>query len=109
MAFQPHRYSRTQALAPQFAHAFDDADALLVMNVFPAGEMPVPGVSGKTVASAVEAAGSVGDVRYVPGRAAIAAAIAEEVRPGDLLITMGAGDVTMVGREFIELMKERES
>lgn len=109
VAFQPHRYSRTQALAPQFAHAFDDADALLVMDVFPAGEMPVPGVSGKTVASAMEAAGSVGDVRYVPGRAAIAAAIAEEVRPGDLLITMGAGDVTMVGREFIELMKERES
>lgn len=109
VAFQPHRYSRTQALAPQFAHAFDDADALLVMDVFPAGEMPVPGVSGKTVASAVEAAGAVGDVRYVPGRADIAAAIAEEVRPGDLLITMGAGDVTMVGREFIELMKERES
>lgn len=109
VAFQPHRYSRTQALAPQFAHAFDDADALLVMDVFPAGEMPVPGVSGRTVASAVEAAGTVGDVRYVPGRADIAAAIAEEVRPGDLLITMGAGDVTMVGREFIELMKERES
>lgn len=109
VAFQPHRYSRTQALAPQFAHAFDDADALLVMDVFPAGEMPVPGVSGKTVASAVEEAGGVDKVRYVPGRADIAAAIAEEVRPGDLLITMGAGDVTMVGHEFIDLMKERDS
>lgn len=105
VVFQPHRYSRTQALAEQFGHAFDKADSLIVMDVFPAGEMPVPGVSGKTVASAVEQAGTVDRVRYVPGRADIASAIAEEVRPGDLLITMGAGDVTMVGPEFIEAMK----
>lgn len=106
VVFQPHRYSRTKALADEFGEAFDDADSLLVMDVFPAGEMPIPGVSGKTVANAVAKRGHVDNVRSVPGRADIVGALMEEVRPGDLLITMGAGDVTMVGPEFIEAKSE---
>ena len=106
--FQPHRYSRTQALADEFGAAFDNADVLRVMDVFSAGEMPIPGVSGKTVVSSVRAHGHVGDVSYVPNRHALIDDLCETCRPGDLLITQGAGDVTAIGPAFIEAMRKRE-
>ena len=106
--FQPHRYSRTQALAAEFGRAFDNADILRVMDVFPAGEMPVPGVSGKTVVEAVRHLGNVVDVAYVPNRKRLIENLCDIVRPGDLLITQGAGDVTGLGPAFIEAMRERE-
>ncbi len=105
--FQPHRYSRTQALADKFAHAFKDVDVLRVMDVFSAGEMPIPGISGKTVSSGVAAAGEVADVEYVPNRRKLVEELVDLVRPGDLLITQGAGDVTQIGPLFIEAMRER--
>ena len=105
--FQPHRYSRTQALAAEFGRAFDDADVLRVMDVFSAGEMPVPGVSGKTVVEAVRHTGNVTDVAYVPNRKRLIENLCDLVRPGDLLITQGAGDVTAIGPAFIEAMRER--
>ena len=106
--FQPHRYSRTQALADEFGHAFDSADVLRVMDVFSAGEMPIPGVSGKTVVEAVRHVGNVLDVAYVPNRRRLIEDLCDLVRPGDLLITQGAGDVTSMGPAFIEAMRERE-
>lgn len=106
--FQPHRYSRTQALASEFGRAFDHADVLRVMDVFPAGEVPVPGVSGKTVVEAVRHLGNVLDVAYVPNRRKLIEDLCGLVRPGDLLITQGAGDVTAVGPAFIAAMRERE-
>ena len=106
--FQPHRYSRTQALAEEFGTAFDDADVLRVMDVFGAGEMPIPGVSGKTIVSSVRERGSVADVTYVPNRHALIEDLCTTCRPGDLLITQGAGDVTAIGPAFIEAMRERE-
>ena len=106
--FQPHRYSRTQALAAEFGHAFDAADVLRVMDVFSAGEMPIPGVSGKTVVEAVRHVGNVCDVAYVPNRRRLIEDLCDLVRPGDLLITQGAGDVTSVGPAFIAAMRERE-
>ena len=105
--FQPHRYSRTQALADKFAHAFKDVDVLRVMDVFSAGEMPIPGISGKTISSGVAAAGEVADVEYVPNRRKLVEELVDLVRPGDLLITQGAGDVTQIGPLFIEAMRER--
>ena len=105
--FQPHRYSRTQALAAEFGTAFDDADVLRVMDVFSAGEMPIPGVSGKTVVEAVRRTGNVTDVVYVPNRKRLIENLCDLVRPGDLLITQGAGDVTAIGPAFIEAMRER--
>ena len=105
--FQPHRYSRTQALAAEFGHAFDSADVLRVMDVFPAGEMPIPGVSGKTVVEAVRHMGNVLDVAYVPNRKKLIEDLCNIVRPGDLLITQGAGDVTTLGPAFIQAMRER--
>ena len=106
--FQPHRYSRTQALAAEFGRAFDDADVLRVMDVFSAGEMPVPGVSGKTIVEAVRHTGNVADVAYVPNRKRLIENLCDLVRPGDLLITQGAGDVTTMGPAFIAAMRERE-
>lgn len=105
--FQPHRYSRTQALASEFGTAFDQADVLRVMDVFSAGEMPIPGVSGKTVVEAVRHTGNVADVVYVPNRRRLIEGLCDLVRPGDLLITQGAGDVTLVGPAFIDAMRER--
>ena len=106
--FQPHRYSRTQALAREFGTAFDAADVLRVMDVFAAGEMPIPGVSGKTVVESVRHTGNVLDVAYVPNRKKLVEDLCGIVRPGDLLITQGAGDVTAIGPAFIEAMRERE-
>ena len=109
VVFQPHRYTRTKALADRFAHAFDDADVLYVMDVFSAGEMPIPGISGKTVANEVLSGGGVAEVHYVPSRRKLARALVEGLRPGDLLITMGAGDVTLVGPAFVEARREADA
>ena len=106
--FQPHRYSRTEALQDMFAHAFDKCDVLLVMDVFSAGEMPIPGISGKTVANKVTAAGGVDDVTYIPNRKELVEHLCDIVRPGDLVITQGAGDVTSIGPSFIKAMKARQ-
>jgi UDP-N-acetylmuramate--alanine ligase len=106
--FQPHRYSRTEALQDMFAHAFDKCDVLLVMDVFSAGEMPIPGISGKTVANKVCAAGGVDDVTYIPNRKELVEHLCDIVRPGDLVITQGAGDVTSIGPSFIKAMKARQ-
>ena len=102
VVFQPHRYTRLQALRDEFAGAFADADVLLLVDVFSAGEMPIPGVTSKMLAETIRARHPGKDVRYVPGRANIVPAIAEAVRPGDLLITMGAGDITSVGPAYLE-------
>lgn len=106
VVFQPHRYSRTANLAHEFGCAFDNADVLYVMDIFSAGEMPIPGISGKTVAHEVSANGKAGEVNYVPNRRELTQRLVAEVKPGDLLITMGAGDVTLVGPAFVEAKQE---
>ncbi|MDO5043285.1 MAG: UDP-N-acetylmuramate--L-alanine ligase [Slackia sp.] len=102
--FQPHRYSRTQSLAADFACAFDAADALLVMDVYAAGEAPIEGVSGKLIVDAVNERGHVGEAVYAPCKDAVVETVLETVRPGDLLITMGAGDVTGFGPRIVEAL-----
>ena len=105
--FQPHRYTRTQLLQHDFGTAFDDADVLYVMDVFPAGEMPIPGISGKTVASEVRAHGKVKDVSYVANRRELVERLCNECEPGDLVVTQGAGDVTLMGPAFVAALRER--
>ena len=109
VVFQPHRYTRLQALSDAFADAFADADLLRVIEVFPAGEMPIPGVNGKMLADKVAARHPGKDVAYEPEREALMADLAASLRPGDLLITMGAGDVTTVGPEFIDYLSHEGS
>lgn len=106
VVFQPHRYTRTANLAHEFGQAFDNADVLYVMDIFSAGEMPIPGISGKTVESEVKKAGKAGEVYYVPSRRELTNRLVEEVKPGDLLITLGAGDVTLVGPAYVEAKQE---
>ena len=100
VVFQPHRYSRTAALAQSFAHAFDRADELVVTDVDHAGEAPVPGVSGKLVADAVRVGGTGPPVTYVPGRDELRQVVAGMLRSGDLCCTLGAGDLTTLADEI---------
>lgn len=109
VVFQPHRYSRLQALANDFADAFADADKLVLIDVFSAGEMPIPGVTSKMLADTVRAHHPEKSVSYVPGRMQLLEALERIVEPGDLLITMGAGDVTTVGPEFIDYLARKDA
>ena len=108
VVFQPHRYSRLQAFADDFADAFADADKLVLFDVFPAGEMPIPGVTSKMLADTVAARHPGKQVRYVADRMDLSRELRDVVEEGDLLITMGAGDVTQVGPEFIDYCSKAE-
>ena len=99
---QPHRYTRLQALCDQFADAFGDADELLLIDVFSAGEDPIPGVTSKMLADAILEKHPDAHVRYVPNRAVLMDVLDETLRPGDLLMTLGAGDVASVGPQYLE-------
>ncbi len=102
--FQPHRYSRTEALAEDFADAFGSADCAVLMDVYSAGEAPIPGVSGKTVLDALLRKHPRARVSYLPHRADIVPYLQSRVREGDLVMTMGAGDVTAIGPELVEAL-----
>jgi UDP-N-acetylmuramate--alanine ligase len=102
VVFQPHLYSRTQAFAREFAAALDIADKVFVLDVYAAREQPLTGISGATIAEHVTAA-----VRYLPDFSAVAQQVAAEVGPGDVVVTMGAGDVTMLGPEIIAALNAR--
>lgn len=99
--FQPHRYSRaalfTEVLRDEFGAAFDDADTVTFMDVFSAGETPVPGITGKTFLNVVLEHEGHPQAIYVPKRINAASAMAGLAQSGDLVITMGAGDVTEIG------------
>jgi UDP-N-acetylmuramate--alanine ligase len=104
-AFQPHRYTRTRDLFAEFTTAFNDADVLLLTEIYAAGEEPLPGVSGEALAAAVRAYGH-RSVTFVPERARLAHAVRERVHEGDLVITLGAGDVTAVGPELLAMLSQ---
>lgn len=106
VVFQPHRYTRTAAFGGEFGAAFDDADRVVLMDVYSAGEAPIPGVSGKTVVDALLRRRPRKAVAYFPHRADVAGYVATRVRPGDLVMTMGAGDVTAMGPEIVRAMVE---
>lgn len=103
-AFQPHRYTRTRDLLDEFATSFNDADVLLVTEIYAASEEPIPGLSGETLADAIRACGH-RDVSFVRQRSDLAQAIRERVRPGDLVLTLGAGDISLTGPELLSLLR----
>jgi UDP-N-acetylmuramate--alanine ligase len=102
VAFQPHRYSRTQALLEEFGRAFFDADVVLVTDIYAASEPPVPGLTGRSVVDAILAHGQ-RDASYVPRVEDLPAVLDGLVAPGDLVITMGAGTITTAGPAFLAL------
>jgi UDP-N-acetylmuramate--alanine ligase len=95
--FQPHLYSRTEALYSEFGQALTGGDRVVVTDVYAAREIPVAGVTGELVAQAARDAGA--NVLYVPHRSDIASALAPLLTEGDLLLTMGAGDITHLPTE----------
>jgi UDP-N-acetylmuramate--alanine ligase len=103
--FQPHRYSRTADLMNDFAGSFGDADRLYLLPIYPAGESPIPGVSSEMLAQRIEGAGK-GHARYVPDRKEMAALVLSELGSGDVLITLGAGDIYRLGEEILEGLKK---
>ncbi|CDP89340.1 MULTISPECIES: UDP-N-acetylmuramate--L-alanine ligase [Mycolicibacterium] len=104
VAFQPHLYSRTATFATEFGAALSAADEVFVLDVYGAREQPLPGISGATVTEHVSA-----PVTYVPDFSAVAAVVAAAARPGDVVLTMGAGDVTMLGKEIITELGIKEN
>ncbi len=100
--FQPHRYSRTAALWRDFADAFVDADLLVVTDIYSAGEAPRPGVSGRLILDVVQDAHPLQDALYLPSHRELAAHLRAVLRPGDLCITLGAGDLTVLPDELLE-------
>ena len=99
--FQPHLYSRTKDMAASFGAAFLNADVLLVTPVYGSREAPREGVTGALVSDAATARGHRA-ARFIPDRADVAKALGEELKEGDLLLTMGAGDVLHFGEEFLK-------
>jgi UDP-N-acetylmuramate--alanine ligase len=99
--FQPHRYTRTATLWRDYADAFLDADQVVLTDVYAAGEAPQPGVSGRLVLRAVLDAHPDTPVTYLPRRADVVAHALHLARPGDVLVTLGAGDLTTVPDEWL--------
>jgi len=98
--FQPHRYTRTRDLMNEFALAFGNADLLVVTDIYPAGEKPVEGVSAEKLFNTIIEHGHK-NVLFVPDKKNIPEKVKELMRPGDMVITLGAGDIWKVGREII--------
>jgi len=104
VAFQPHRYTRTKDLFTEFLDAFDDAHVLLLTDIYAAGEDRIDGVSAEALYQALKRRGHL-DVRFVAARAGLADALLETVRPGDLVITLGAGDIHRTADELLALLR----
>jgi UDP-N-acetylmuramate--alanine ligase len=102
--FQPHRFSRTSSLWRALGESLVGADVVVVTDVFGAGERPVPGVTGKLVVDGLVEAAPGKRAVYLPRRSDVAPFLAREVRAGDLVLTLGAGDITMVGSETLAIL-----
>ena len=111
VVFQPHRYSRaklfTEVLHDEFGAAFDLADTVTFMDVYPAGETPIPGVSGKTFLNVVLDHAGHPEAEFVPRRLDVPAHVADLARPGDVVLTLGAGDVTEIGQLVLDELARR--
>ena len=104
--FQPHRYTRTQALWRELGESLVEADVVVVTDVYGASQDPIPGVTGKLVVDGVATAAPNKRVVYLPHRRDVVSFLDDEVREGDLVITMGCGDVWMLGDEALERIRE---
>jgi len=103
--FQPHRYSRTRDLFEGFISAFAEADILFITDIYPAGEDPIPGVTAKALVQEIEKKGGI-EVHYVPDRERLVGEIIPLVRPGDIVMTLGAGNIWEVSEGIVEALKK---
>lgn len=104
--FQPHRYSRTKRFYHEFGEAFSAADAVLITDVYGAGEMPQPGVNGKLIVDAICEAREHPEVYYIPEQRDVPKVLQKISSPEDTVLTMGAGDISHVGGDLLELLTD---
>lgn len=106
VVFQPHRYSRTRDLFEDFVAAFDRADRVILTEIYPAGEEPIAGASGTQLYQAMQRRGHL-DVEFIPRPEEVARTVVSRLQPGDIVLTLGAGDIYKVGEELLELLQEQ--
>nr|WP_285628252.1 cyanophycin synthetase [Kineosporia sp. NBRC 101677] len=106
VAFQPHLYSRTRDFAADFGAALSLADEVVILAVYGAREAPMPGVSSQLIVDEISLPSE--HVHYIPARAEVAHRIAGLARSGDVVITMGAGDITALGHDILEALQRRQ-
>src|SRR6266496_673632 len=104
--FQPHRYTRTHDLMEEFARSFNNADTLFVTDIYAASEDPIEGTTAETLTAAIKRFGHK-DVRYIGALENAASALRDHVQPGDLVLTLGAGTVSRVSDQLLDLLRER--
>jgi UDP-N-acetylmuramate--alanine ligase len=105
VAFQSHRYTRTSIFALDFGRALGLADEVVVLEVYSAGEQPIPGASGAVIAAAVPLPAD--RVHFEPSWAQVPRVVVERARTGDVVLTMGAGDVGLLAPQIVEMLRER--
>ena len=107
VVFQPHRYTRTERLLPEFGETLAQADVVVLCDIYPAGEDPIPGVTVDAVAAAIEAAGGPAPVDRARPRRRARRRRRRWPRPGDLVITLGAGSIGTVGPKVLAALAAR--
>jgi UDP-N-acetylmuramate--alanine ligase len=107
VVFQPHRYTRTRDLLEEFGGAFGDADSILVLDIYAASEQPIPGVTGQLLADTIKRIGA-RPAQYVSSFDEAAKEIAALAESGDMVLTLGAGNVSQLGPQVLEQLKLRE-
>jgi UDP-N-acetylmuramate--alanine ligase len=105
VVFQPHRYTRTQSLMDEFASAFEDADSLFVLDIYPAGEQPIPEITGEVLARRISENGT--PAKYVSSFENAATSVLAGAQQGDMILTLGAGSVSQLGPMIIERLQLR--
>jgi len=108
VAFQPHRFSRLARLQSEFATAFRQADLLFLTEIYPAGEKPIPGVSGQSLFEAIQRAGQT-NVRFEPELDRLPALLADKLRSGDMLLVLGAGHINRIIPEVIKILEKEKT
>ena len=107
VVFQPHRYTRTRDLLDEFGTAFADADSVLLVDIYPASEPPIPGVTSERVVAAIQKLGGK-EARHMTSFAEAAREAVAAAEPGDMILTLGAGNISQLGAQVLELLKARE-
>ena len=108
VVFQPHRYTRTRDLIDEFATAFKDADSLIVLDIYAASEAPIEGVTGEALAQRIREVNGQ-NTRYAASFAQAAEAVAEEAEDGEMILTLGAGNVSQIGPMILERLAARHA
>jgi UDP-N-acetylmuramate--alanine ligase len=106
--FQPHRYTRTRALMDDFAHCFERCDRVYVLDIYPASEQPIPGITSERLIERMHELGFE-RARYAPSSATVVQEVLAEMRPGDLILTVGAGSVWQIAEALGEAVREQAS